>query len=107
MSSGWPTTSGESANANNKASSQFASSPAKTQHDAWLDQLLGGKSKQGVFEADFEDENGTTVTVRDGDDALLSCRVYLLHDKTVTIAITITLCDLRLRQIARWPKLSC
>ena len=48
-----------------------------------LDSLLGGKSKQGVFTADFLDENGTTVTVRDGDSTLLNCNVYLRHNKTV------------------------
>ena len=50
-----------------------------------LEKLLRDKSKQGVFEADFENQNGTTVTVRDGDSVLLNCRVYLLHDKTVSI----------------------
>ena len=48
----------------------------------WLDSLLGN-SKKGVFTADFEEINGTTVEVRDGTRALLNCRVYLRHDKTV------------------------
>lgn len=48
----------------------------------WLDSLLGN-SKKGVFTADFEEVNGTTVEVRDGTQALLNCRVYLRHDKTV------------------------
>ena len=55
-----------------------------------LDSLLGGKSKQGVFTADFLDENGTTVTVRDGDSTLLNCNVYLRHDKTVRLNNAIT-----------------
>lgn len=49
-----------------------------------LEQLMRDKSKHGVFEADFENQNGTTITVRDGDSVLLNCRVYLLHDKTVS-----------------------
>jgi hypothetical protein len=55
----------------------------KPPSDAWLAKLLG-KSKQGVYEADFEDENGTTINVRDGNSVLLNCRVYLIHDKTVS-----------------------
>ena len=53
------------------------------QSDLWLDSVLGGESKEGVFTADFLSPNGTTVTVRDGGTALLDCRVYLRHDKTV------------------------
>ena len=49
-----------------------------------MEKLLQDKSKHGVFEADFENQNGTTVTVRDGDSVVLGCRVYLLHDKTVS-----------------------
>jgi len=49
-----------------------------------LDALLGGKSKVGVFTADFLDENGTTVSVRDGHSTILNCNVYLRHDKTVS-----------------------
>lgn len=49
-----------------------------------LDRVLKDNSKQGIFEADFENENGTTVTVRDGESVILNCRVYLLHDKTVS-----------------------
>ena len=52
---------------------------------SWIDGLLGGKSKHGVFTADFLDENGTTVTVRDGEMAMLNCSVYLRHNKTVSI----------------------
>ena len=52
--------------------------------DLSLEKLLRDESKHGVFEADFENRNGTTVTVRDGDSVLLNCRVYLLHDKTVS-----------------------
>ena len=52
---------------------------------SWIDGLLRGKSKQGVFTADFLDENGTTLTVRDGETALLNCSVYLRHDKTVKV----------------------
>ena len=52
--------------------------------DMSLEKLLRDKSKHGVFEADFENQNGTTVTVRDGDSVILNCRVYLLHDKTVS-----------------------
>ena len=56
-----------------------------TTSPSWIDGLLRGKSKQGVFTADFLDENGTTLTVRDGEMALLNCSVYLRHDKTVKI----------------------
>ena len=55
-----------------------------TSSSAWIDGLLGGKSKQGVFTADFLDDNGTVLTVRDGETALLNCSVYLRHNKTVT-----------------------
>ena len=48
----------------------------------WLESVLGA-SKEGVFTADFLSKNGTTVSVRDGGTALLDCRVYLRHDKTV------------------------
>ena len=54
-------------------------------YDISLDQLLQDKSKNGVFEADFENVNNTIVNVRDGDSVLLNCRVYLLHDKTVSV----------------------
>ena len=54
-----------------------------------LEKILRDKSKHGVFEADFENKNGTTVTVRDGDSVLLNCRVYLLHDKTVSTIRTV------------------
>ena len=53
----------------------------------WVDGLLGGKSKHGVYTADFLDENGTTVAVRDGDTAILDCNVYLRHDKTVSLLL--------------------
>ncbi len=52
--------------------------------DLSLEKLMQDKSKHGVFEADFENQNGTTINVRDGDSVLLNCRVYLLHDKTVS-----------------------
>ena len=48
----------------------------------WIDSLKADKA--GVFTADFEEENGTVVEVRDGTDAVLDCRVYLRHDKTVS-----------------------
>ena len=50
-----------------------------------LDKPLRDKSKQGVFEADFESENGTTISVRDGGSVILNCKVYLIHDKTVSL----------------------
>ena len=53
---------------------------------SWIDGLLGGKSKQGVFTADFLDDNGTVLTVRDGETALLNCSIYLRHNKTVMIS---------------------
>ncbi|XP_071743348.1 zwei Ig domain protein zig-8 isoform X2 [Lepeophtheirus salmonis] len=52
--------------------------------DNWLDGLLGSKFKQGVYSAAFENENGTTYSIRDGDTALLDCKVYLRHNKTVS-----------------------
>ena len=55
---------------------------SKQRDPQWLDSVLG-ESKEGVFTADFLSPNGTTVTVRDGGTALLDCRVYLRHDKTV------------------------
>jgi hypothetical protein len=57
-----------------------------TSSSSWIDGLLGGKSKHGVFTADFLDDNGTVVTVRDGEVAMLNCSVYLRHNKTVIIA---------------------
>ena len=60
-------------------------------YDLSLDQFLQDKSKKGVFEADFENPNNTIVTVRDGDSVVLNCRVYLLHDKTVSL-ITVFSC---------------
>ena len=53
---------------------------------SWIDGLLGGKSKQGVFTADFLDDNGTMISVRDGETAILNCSVYLRHNKTVCIS---------------------
>ena len=44
------------------------------------------KLQVGVFTADFLDENGTTVSVRDGHSTILNCNVYLRHDKTVSQA---------------------
>merc|ERR1719167_509252 len=55
-----------------------------TSSSSWIDGLLGGKSKHGVFTADFLDDNGTIVTVRDGETAILNCSVYLRHNKTVS-----------------------
>ena len=52
---------------------------------SWIDGLLGGKSKQGVYTADFLDDNGTMISVRDGETAILNCSVYLRHNKTVRI----------------------
>ena len=53
---------------------------------SWIDGLLGGKSKQGVYTADFLDDNGTMISVRDGETAILNCSVYLRHNKTVCIS---------------------
>ena len=53
---------------------------------SWIDGLLGGKSKQGVYTADFLDDNGTMISVRDGETAILNCSVYLRHNKTVRIS---------------------
>ena len=53
---------------------------------SWIDGLLGGKSKQGVYTADFLDDNGTMISVRDGETAILNCSVYLRHNKTVSIS---------------------
>ncbi|XP_059089429.1 uncharacterized protein LOC131885416 isoform X1 [Tigriopus californicus] len=47
----------------------------------WMSSL---SNKEGTFTADFEEENGTTIAVRDGTKAVLNCRVYLRHDKTVS-----------------------
>ena len=68
----------------NVTSAAGSGGSSSSRSDWVLDSLLGGKSKQGVFTADFLDENGTTVTVRDGDSTLLNCNVYLRHDKTVS-----------------------
>ena len=56
--------------------------PAPAEEPEWLESVLGA-SKEGVFTADFLSKNGTTVSVRDGGTAVLDCRVYLRHDKTV------------------------
>ena len=56
--------------------------PAPAEEPEWLESVLGA-SKEGVFTADFLSKNGTTVSVRDGGTAILDCRVYLRHDKTV------------------------
>ena len=42
-----------------------------------------GRTKQGVFSADFEDDNNTRVVLGDGDNLTLDCRVFLKQDKTV------------------------
>ena len=93
---------------------EFSSTTAK-QHfsedpdeiDLSLEKVLRDKSKHGVFEADFENRNGTTVTVRDGDSVLLNCRVYLLHDKTVRMLkrFIITWANKRLTLLAYGDKL--
>ena len=49
---------------------------------SWLDSVLG-QSKQGVFSADFEEENNTWVELGDGDNITLDCRVFLKQEKTV------------------------
>ncbi len=54
-----------------------------------VDSLL--PAKEGVFTADFENENGTTVEVYDGGNAVLDCRVYLRHDKTVSSTLLLRL----------------
>ena len=58
-----------------------ASSVSQTSKNSFLDSVLTDKS--GVFTADFDEANGTEITVRDGTSALLDCKVYLRHDKTV------------------------
>ena len=55
---------------------------SKTVSDSWLDSVLG-QSKQGVFSADFEDDNNTWVELGDGENMTLDCRVFLKQDKTV------------------------
>ena len=49
---------------------------------SWLDSVLG-QSKQGIFSADFEEENNTWVELGDGDNITLDCRVFLKQEKTV------------------------
>ena len=46
-----------------------------------------GRTKQGVFSADFEDDNNTKVVLGDGDNLTLDCRVFLKQDKTVSVGI--------------------
>ena len=58
----------------------------KTNSDSWLDSVLG-RTKQGVFSADFEDDNNTKVVLGDGDNLTLDCRVFLKQDKTVGAGI--------------------
>ncbi|XP_059089430.1 uncharacterized protein LOC131885416 isoform X2 [Tigriopus californicus] len=50
----------------------------------WMSSL---SNKEGTFTADFEEENGTTIAVRDGTKAVLNCRVYLRHDKTEVVPL--------------------
>ena len=57
---------------------------SKTASDSWLDSVLG-QSRQGVFSADFEDDNNTWVELGDGENMTLDCRVFLKQDKTVNI----------------------
>ena len=56
-------------------------STAQTE-SSWLDTVLG-QSKQGIFSADFEEENNTWVELGDGDNITLDCRVFLKQEKTV------------------------
>ena len=55
---------------------------SKTASESWLDSVLG-QTRQGVFSADFEDENNTWVELGDGENMTLDCRVFLKQDKTV------------------------
>ena len=55
-----------------------------TADSSWLDNVLG-QSKQGVFSADFEEENNTWVELGDGDNMTLDCRVFLKQEKTVNV----------------------
>ena len=55
-----------------------------TRSPSWLDSALG-RSKQGVFTADFEGENNTVVELEDGDNILLDCKVFLRKEKTVSV----------------------
>ena len=65
---------------------EFISKQNISSTSSWIDGLLGGKSKQGVYTADFLDDNGTMISVRDGETAILNCSVYLRHNKTVSIS---------------------
>jgi len=65
---------------------EFISKQNISSTSSWIDGLLGGKSKQGVYSADFLDDNGTMISVRDGETAILNCSVYLRHNKTVSIS---------------------
>ena len=65
---------------------EFISKQNISSTSSWIDGLLGGKSKQGVYTADFLDDNGTMISVRDGETAILNCSVYLRHNKTVCIS---------------------
>ena len=58
------------------------SSVSSTAQTDWLDSVLG-QSKQGIFSADFEEENNTWVELGDGDNITLDCRVFLKQEKTV------------------------
>ena len=55
---------------------------SKSASHSWLDSVLG-QTRQGVFSADFEDDNNTWVELGDGDNMTLDCRVFLKQDKTV------------------------
>lgn len=55
---------------------------SKSSTDSWLDSVLG-QSRQGIFSADFEDDNNTWVELGDGENMTLDCRVFLKQDKTV------------------------
>lgn len=56
---------------------------SKSSTDSWLDSVLG-QSKQGIFSADFEDDNNTWVELGDGENMTLDCRVFLKQEKTIS-----------------------
>lgn len=54
-----------------------------TADSSWLDTVLG-QTRQGVFTADFEEKNNTSLELGDGDNMTLDCRVFLKQEKTVS-----------------------
>ena len=52
-------------------------------NSTWLDTVLG-QTRQGVFTADFEEKNNTSLELGDGDNMTLDCRVFLKQEKTVS-----------------------